>query len=221
MKIMKPQAILAIIVVMIFIVVTLTIILLPFTGLSPITSTEYLKAFLWIYGGVVVGIIVGYLFGKQAAVRREVSEPKLDAAQSAEQHHTAIEENRTEHPKVFISHAHTDENIAKALVDVIEQAFVVRPEDIRVTSLPGHRVPIGANITGQLRQDVQGASVVLGIMTPDSIESTWVVFELGASWALHKPTYPLLARGTTVEDIPDPIKDLRHIYLRGVHDYFL
>lgn len=66
MKVTKLQATLAVIVVTIFTLVTAIMALAPLIGVDSTTSLEHLKAFSSIYGGIV-GIIIGYFFGKQSA----------------------------------------------------------------------------------------------------------------------------------------------------------
>jgi hypothetical protein len=54
---------------------------------------------------------------------------------------------------------------------------------------------------------------VIGIVTPDAKESSYVLFELGAAWGHGILTCPLLACGATIGDIPDPIRDLNTLSL--------
>lgn len=64
MEINKVQAIISIIVITAFIVVTGIIALTPVLGaVPPIGYTEHLRTFASLYSGIV-GLIVGYYFGK-------------------------------------------------------------------------------------------------------------------------------------------------------------
>jgi nucleoside 2-deoxyribosyltransferase len=120
---------------------------------------------------------------------------------------------RTPTAKIFITHSHADKGLADALRNTLEQALETRPESIRVTSLIGGKLPIGATISEALRRDLEESRVVLGIVTPHSLRSEYVLFELGASWGLQKPTYPLLAGPTTIENLPGPLKEREAINL--------
>ncbi len=116
-------------------------------------------------------------------------------------------------PQLFISHRHKDHVLAAALVDVLRSAFVVRPADIRCTSVPPYRLPAGERTPDRLRRELAGARAVLGIITPDTADSSYVMFELGGAWAQGVATCPLLAHGATVADLPDPIGDLNPLRL--------
>jgi len=115
--------------------------------------------------------------------------------------------------KIFISHAHDDERIADSLVDVVREVFEVKNENIRATSLPEHNLPIGVDTPEQLRQEIDKSEAIVGIITPSSIRSEYVLFELGAAWALEKPIYPLLASGTSRENLPGPLKERNYVDL--------
>lgn len=111
--------------------------------------------------------------------------------------------------KVFISHATKDEPLARRLVRVIEAGIEISPSEIRCTSVEGYKLQTGVNAPKRLRKDLRESDVVLGLVTPNSLKSNYVLFELGAAWGLKKPTFPLLARGAKAGDLPGPLRD-RH-----------
>ena len=45
--------------------------------------------------------------------------------------------------KIFISHAAADEKLATAHVDCIYSCMVPDDDEVRCTSVPGHKLPIG------------------------------------------------------------------------------
>jgi hypothetical protein len=53
--------------------------------------------------------------------------------------------------------------------------------------------------------DISGANAVFIIATTESLKSEWVLFELGASWALSKVVVPILAPGLTEKELPGPL----------------
>jgi len=108
--------------------------------------------------------------------------------------------------KVFISHSHADTAIAEALVALL-QASLCLPDDaeIRATSVPGHELEFGDDFD-LLRREVVGCAVVIGIVTRTSVESDWVLFELGARWGTNgKYMAPILYPGLTKNDLPKPL----------------
>lgn len=116
-------------------------------------------------------------------------------------------------PRIFISHRHQDVAVASALVRLLEAAFVIKPTDMRCTSVSPYRLRAGARTADRLRAELGRAEAVLGILTPDTAASSYVLFELGASWGRSGVTFPLLARGATRADVPAPIGDLHTLSL--------
>lgn len=119
---------------------------------------------------------------------------------------------------IFISHAHADEDLAQAFVGVITKAFKISDEAIRCTSVPGYKLRAGAHTASQLRKEIEQTEFVLGIITPRSIESKYVLLELGAAWGLGKRTFPLVARGVKASRIPGPLGELHWIDLAASPD---
>ena len=107
--------------------------------------------------------------------------------------------------KIFISHSDEDVEIAKSLIDILETSFNLENKEIRCTSVPGYKLPIGVHTSTKLRAEIQNSEIVIGIITPKSILSSYVLFELGASWGLERPIIPLLAQGATYNEIPGPL----------------
>jgi hypothetical protein len=111
--------------------------------------------------------------------------------------------------RLFVSHAHSDQEIAVALVKVIEAAMVPR-ERLLCTSHPDpkYREPEGVDVVKALRDHLTQSSCVLGVLTPSSIKSPWCLFELGGAWAKATRTYCLLAGDDlSQESLPAALKD--------------
>jgi len=108
--------------------------------------------------------------------------------------------------RLFVSHAHSDREIAVALVKAIEAAMVPR-ERILCTSHPNrrYREPKGADVVKHLREHLTQSACVLGVLTPSSLKSPWCLFELGGAWALATRTYCLIA-GDLQGDLPAALK---------------
>ncbi|HEX7186395.1 MAG TPA: toll/interleukin-1 receptor domain-containing protein [Thermoanaerobaculia bacterium] len=129
-----------------------------------------------------------------------------------------FERIRGETPRIFISHRHKDKELVKALVKVLEAAFHVEKRDIRCTSVHPYRLPAGERTPDRLQAEITRAKAVLGILTPDTAESSYVLFELGSSWGQKVATLPLLAKGAQQGDIPSPISDRHPIDLAQAED---
>ena len=56
----------------------------------------------------------------------------------------------------------------------------------------------------------------MGLIGPDTSESDYVLFELGASWGLRKPTFPLRLAGATFQHIPEVLREKSSLLLQDV-----
>lgn len=121
----------------------------------------------------------------------------------------AIADNARLSPRIFISHRHKDEPIAAALTALLEQAFYIDRNDIRCTSVQPYMLTPGERTSELLRTEISRAEVVIGVLSPDTSESNYVLCELGASWGRDVPTFPVLVRGATYADVPSPLSE-RH-----------
>jgi hypothetical protein len=121
----------------------------------------------------------------------------------------AIVDNVKLSPRIFISHRHKDEPIVAALTALLEQAFYVDRNDIRCTSVQPYMLTPGERTSELLRTEIAGAELVIGVLSPDTSESNYVLCELGASWGRDVPTFPVLVRGATYADVPSPLSE-RH-----------
>lgn len=108
---------------------------------------------------------------------------------------------------LFVSHAHRDQALAKALVELIRAAFDVPTDAIRCTSVPGYQLPPAAHISDQLRDEVEASEFVLALVTPGGVRSAYVLFELGAAWGLRRRAIPLLAHGFGPHELPGPLAE--------------
>ncbi|MHC4248111.1 MAG: toll/interleukin-1 receptor domain-containing protein [Planctomycetota bacterium] len=111
-------------------------------------------------------------------------------------------------PKVFISYAHDDQQIASRLVSELQDV-----------SLPAWMaaadVNAGEPIMSKLREELACSSAVVVLLSPKSLASSWVQFEIGAARALGKPIVPVLIEGDGVEgSIPDSLSEVQSIDAR-------
>jgi TIR domain len=112
---------------------------------------------------------------------------------------------------LFISHSSDDLRIVKALVDLFRSALAVSPDSVRCTSLDGYRLPGGASIDEQLRREIHKAEAFVGLISHRSLQSIYVVFELGARWGAGKHLIPLLAPGVAPGVLQPPLSALNAI----------
>ncbi|PJJ55047.1 TIR domain-containing protein [Hymenobacter chitinivorans] len=106
---------------------------------------------------------------------------------------------------IFISHSSQDANVAKLLIDLIRAAFNMSARRIRCTSVDGYRLPAGASTDEQLKKEVHDAKVMVALISASSMDSTYVLFELGARWATSLPFVPLVTNNLGTQLLKGPL----------------
>jgi hypothetical protein len=114
-------------------------------------------------------------------------------------------------PLVLISHSSKDVDLASALVELLRAGLLINR--IRCSSVDGFRLPAGVQTDSQLRAEVNSTNVLIGLITPNSLASAYVMFELGARWGAGSFMIPLLAGVSTAE-----IREATELLLWRMHD---
>jgi hypothetical protein len=120
--------------------------------------------------------------------------------------------------KLFISHSSADELLASALVDCILASVSIEDDEVRCTSVAGHRLPVGSDFAATLKGDIGVSSAVIGLLTQRAISSSWVLFELGATWGGKKHLMPLLSDEVDIKTLPGPLASRHVARLSDVND---
>jgi hypothetical protein len=107
--------------------------------------------------------------------------------------------------RIFISHSSKDSTLAEKLVDLLRVSLNLQAEEIRCTSVEGHRLPSGAKTEEVLRKEVHESDVLIGLISQASLESLYVAFELGARWGADEHLIPLLAPGLEISVLDEPL----------------
>ena len=110
--------------------------------------------------------------------------------------------------KVFISYAHEDSTIARDLL--------ARLSDTHVSGWMDHAdVASGGAISRHIRESIRQASAVLFLVTPRSIDSHWVQFELGAAWGMGKHIIPVIIGDPEIEiSLPEWLLQFQYVDAR-------
>ncbi len=103
--------------------------------------------------------------------------------------------------KIFVSHAHRDQELARAVANLLQLGCGVANEDILATSLEGKKISPGTRFNEFLQDELQGAPLVVQLLTPAFYESAFCLCEAGAAWALEVRTFPLLVPPLEYENV--------------------
>lgn len=110
--------------------------------------------------------------------------------------------------KLFISHSSADAALVKDLAELVRAALRLSADEIRCTSVEGHKLPGGAKTDETLRREVDESEAFIGVISPRSLESMYVTFELGARWGAGKHLLPVLTPGVSLDALPGPLSGI-------------
>src|SRR5260370_28955553 len=111
--------------------------------------------------------------------------------------------------KVFISHSSADQVFAAKIRNLLfrrANAQVFTADDLSA----------GEKWQTKLRNDLSSADVVVALLSPNSVESSWVLQEIGAAWALKKPIIPVVTTRDVLNKMPLPFERAKVIELTDV-----
>lgn len=114
---------------------------------------------------------------------------------------------------IFVTHSAEDRELAELLSDLLRSALNLAPERIRCTSVDGYRLGVGANSCERLREEAQQARVLMALLTPSSLSSPFVFFELGARWGAGRFLAPVVAGGVSPGEMNAPLSGMNVLQL--------
>lgn len=109
---------------------------------------------------------------------------------------------------IFISHSSFDIDVATLVIEIVRKAFNISSDKILCTSVPGYKLKAGANTDEQLKKEIFSSKAFIGVITKESINSTYVLFELGARWGVDLPLIPLICNKAGTSLLSGPIKNI-------------
>lgn len=113
--------------------------------------------------------------------------------------------------KIFVSHSSADREAAEALVDLLRSALGLPAKEIRCTSVEGYKLSAGADSNEQLRTEVFGCDAFVALLSPSSMKSVYVTFELGARWGTKKHLAPIMIGGVLASHLRAPLSGIHAI----------
>lgn len=104
--------------------------------------------------------------------------------------------------EVFISYSQEDFKTADSIVAVLEKLGIKYFRDVK-------HIEWGRSISDEVRGALERSTAILVILSPASIKSQWVPYEVGYGRALHKRVLPFLTHPSI--DVPGYMGNPRHI----------
>lgn len=112
--------------------------------------------------------------------------------------------------RIFISHSHKDGTTARQVSKLLLATLQgLQKDEMRITSHDEYRLQAAGNIEDQVKHDIQNCECVIGLISELSLQSKYVLCELGAAWGSDKVIFPLFVHGTGVQSLDGPLN--RHL----------
>jgi len=116
---------------------------------------------------------------------------------------------------VFISHSVKDRWIARQMSNLIEQKG--KKYGIK-TFLDEKDISGGDSIPETICENIQKCHELILLLSRYSVESTWVLIEIGAAWAHNRRIIPVIDK-VTPDEMPDVIGQIKAIDLNDFDEY--
>ncbi|MBB5366288.1 toll/interleukin-1 receptor domain-containing protein [Deinococcus humi] len=105
-------------------------------------------------------------------------------------------------PVLFISHYAKEKDVALALQQTLDRAFLGSFEVF--VSSDTASITMGADFDTTIRDALKRAFYGLCLFTPESLKRPWINIEFGALWYAEKPAVPVCFGGQSVGTLPPP-----------------
>ena len=114
--------------------------------------------------------------------------------------------------EVFISYSHKDRSIADRICDILKELEIQFFRDEK-------NIDWGSSITDEVRDALKECLAILVVLSPASLKSSWVHYEIGHASALNLKILPFLSHDDV--DIPLYIGSLNYISsYTAIKEYF-
>lgn len=122
---------------------------------------------------------------------------------------------------VFISFIHEEQRIAEAVQAYLKGHLKRLVPNGVFLSADDWTVFAGEVWLERIRQELQEASVVILMLSQQSVQRPWINFEAGAAWLANKALIPVCFGGLTKGDMPKPYSGIQGLDLSDDAFYLL
>jgi hypothetical protein len=118
--------------------------------------------------------------------------------------------------QIFISHIHEEEKIAKAT-----GRFLASQGYDAFLSSDDWQVFAGEEWLQRIKAELGSATIVLLLLSAESVQRPWVNFEAGGAWLTGKLIIPACFAGLTKGRLPKPYSNLQALDIRTDYYYLI
>jgi nucleoside 2-deoxyribosyltransferase len=113
--------------------------------------------------------------------------------------------------KIFISSSVRDSDLAHDLAKRLDKAGLK-------AITPAENIDAGENIKSKIKEELRKADEVIVILTNNSLDSQWLLFEMGYATSLDKHVTPLI-QGVEPDELPEIIRQMNYIKYADLDEY--
>jgi hypothetical protein len=121
----------------------------------------------------------------------------------------ANQKNTGQDIHVFLSHASADRECMRRLRSILSEVPHLRVFTTETLSA-------GENWLAKLKSEISRSDVFVVILSPSSVHSEWVLFELGAALALDKLIIPVLTDPEALARIPLDLRGIQSLEMDDI-----
>jgi hypothetical protein len=115
---------------------------------------------------------------------------------------------------VFISHAHSEESLARKVAVLLADALGLSPADFFLSSQEGHGVAPAASIRASIVNELRNVAALVVLLTPKAAASPWVWLEAGNRLGCADKSSPVfVVPSARFVPLLAPVADLRCLQL--------
>jgi hypothetical protein len=113
--------------------------------------------------------------------------------------------------KIFISASYKDRDLARDLQRRLHEAgLAVKYSELTLS--------VGSSFEKDFMELLKAADEIIVILSNNSVENLWMMYEIGAASSLRKKITPVVV-GLEDKELPPVIKQLKHIRYNEISDY--
>jgi len=114
--------------------------------------------------------------------------------------------------RIFLSYAATDSNYANRLRSLMSQRLDWHVFTTEVLSA-------GEDWASRIKDEIARCDIFVVLLSSDSVNSKWVLSELGAAWALNKLIFPVVTQPDVLPKIPLDLSDVRAVEMEYLENH--
>lgn len=111
--------------------------------------------------------------------------------------------------RVFLSYSEADKTYARKLRSSLSQR-------LNLQIFTAETLSAGEDWVSQLKDELSQCDIFVVLLSPDSVDSKWLLHELGAAWALNKPIIPIVTQPEIFSKIPLALRGTKFVEMKDI-----